>query len=175
MAEPPGIQRPAPDWALRRDFARLLVLAVILPALTLSALFTWREAISRRDRAGERLQSIAESNARDVDEFLRAHLAAIAELAERRSAEQSLADGARWTADMQRLRRHYPAFRSLLVTDTKGRMVLRDPPAPAAMANLQLGDRAYFTETARGAAYVSDVLRSRIRNDPMVSLSAPLY
>lgn len=175
VAEPPGIQRPGPDWALRRDFARLLVLAVILPALTLSALFTWREAISRRDRAGERLQSIAESNARDVDEFLRAHRAAIAQFAERRSAERSLADRARWTADMQRLRRHYPAFRSLLVTDAKGGLLLRDPPAPGSV-NLQLGDRAYFTEPARtGAAYVSDVLRSRIRNDPLVALSAPLY
>ena len=31
-AEPPGIQRTGPDWALRREFARLLVLAVIVMA-----------------------------------------------------------------------------------------------------------------------------------------------
>lgn len=175
-AEPSGIQRTGPDWALRREFARLLVLAVILPALTLSALFTWRDAISRRDRAGERLQSVAESTARDLDDFLRAHRAAVAELAERRSGENNIADRARWTSDLRRLRRHYPAFRALLVTDAKGGMALRDPPAPASIANLQLGDRAYFTEPKRTREpYVSDALRGRVHNDALVALSAPLY
>lgn len=166
-----------PEWALQREFARLLVLAVLLPAMILSALFIWRDAASRRTRVGESLVSTTKANALEVDDFLRTHRAAVEVVAERRSREGSLADRERWIADLSRLRRHYPALLTMLVADAGGGVLVSVPlsrrPVPGVHS---VADRAYFTEPRRtGRGHVSGVFRGRVQGDDiLVAISAPL-
>ena len=66
-AVPIGIRSAGPGWALQRDFARLLVVAIVLPALILCALLAWSEADSQRSTAAAQLHSAAEASARNFD------------------------------------------------------------------------------------------------------------
>src|SRR4249919_2378904 len=155
-----GIRSAGPDWALRRDFARLLVVAVVLPALILCALLAWAQANTQRTGASAQLHSVAEAAGSDLDDFLRVHGAVTSVLAERRTGERTVADRARWTEDLRRLRAHYPAFASLRVFDARGVLVAADPgvdsdsgvaPSPCFVAT-QVADRAVVSEVyaARG-------------------------
>ena len=66
-AVPIGIRSAGPDWALQRDFARLLVVAVVLPALILCALLAWSQSSKQRTDAAPQLRSAAEISARGFD------------------------------------------------------------------------------------------------------------
>jgi hypothetical protein len=104
-AVPIGIRRSTgPGWALRRDFARLLVLAVVLPALALVIFLSWSEANADRAMASDRLRTLAQWTARDIDDFVDVHRAAVQVLAERRTQERTVPDAARWQADFRRMR-----------------------------------------------------------------------
>jgi diguanylate cyclase (GGDEF)-like protein len=175
-AVPIGTRRSTgPGWVLRRDLARLLVFAVVLPALALVVFLSWKEAGTERAIASERLRTLAQWTARDLDDFVGVHRAAVQVLAERRTEERTVADAARWRADFRRLRARYPALASLLVTDARGRVAASDPPPPGNGA-FDVRDRAYFSGARdSGAAYVSGVFRGRVLSaDPLVAVSAPL-
>lgn len=174
---PVSVPLAGPEWALQREFARLLVLAVLLPAVILSALFTWRDAASRRARIGESLVSTTRANALELDDFLRTHRAAVEVLAERRSREGTLADRERWIADLSRLRRHYPALLTMLVADAGGEVLVSVPPPRRPVPGVRsVADRSYFTEPRRtGRGHVSGVFRGRVQGDDiLVAISAPL-
>ena len=171
-----GIRRSTgPGWALRRDFARVLVLAVVLPTLVLVVFLSWSEANADRALASDRLRTLAQWTARDIDDFLGVHRAAVQVLADRRSGERTVADVQRWQQDFRRIRARYPGLASLLVADSRGRLVTSDPPPPGTRA-VSVEDRAYFRQPrADGAAHVSDVFRGRVlSSDPLVAVSAPL-
>jgi diguanylate cyclase (GGDEF)-like protein len=171
-----GIRRSTgPGWALRRDFARLLVLAVVLPTLALVVFLSWSEGNTNRTVASDRLRTLAQWTARDIDDFLGVHRAAIQVLAERRSQERTVPDAARWQADFRRMRVRYPGLASLLVTDAAGRVVTSDPPSPG-KGGFDVSDRAYFTGLRMGGdAFVSGVFRGRVLSTgPLVAVAAPL-
>jgi signal transduction histidine kinase len=165
-------------WNLLGDFGRLLVLAVVLPALILFVLVLWQGSIEHRRHAQQRLVAVAETTASDIDEFLQSRLAGVEDLAERRSVEGNPDDLDAWSRDLVRLRRHYPAFSSLLITDDQGR-ILASTPMIAAIGTraLSVADRPYFQQAmASGHGYVSDVFRGRVLgSDPLVAVSAPFY
>jgi diguanylate cyclase (GGDEF)-like protein len=155
-----GIRSAAPGWALRRDFARLLVVAVVLPALILCALLAWAQANTHRTNAASQLHAVAEAAGSDFDDFFRVHGAIASVLAERRSGERTVADRARWTEDLRRTRAHYPAFSSMRVFDARGALVAADPgvdsdsgvaPSPCFLST-QVADRAVVSDVyaARG-------------------------
>lgn len=176
MIRPPSRARWGESWALRRDFMRLLLLAVLLPVLVISALALWQEAVDRRRQAGQRLLSLAEVTAHEVDAYLQVHLAALQVLAARRSTEGSTDDAAAWATDLARLHRYYPGFSSLLVTDAEGWLRHTLPAAPGPPTRRSVADRSYFREPARtGRAHVSDAFRGRtLSSDPLIAVAAPL-
>jgi diguanylate cyclase (GGDEF)-like protein len=175
-AVPIGIRSAGPDWALQRDFARLLVVAVVLPALIVCALVAWSQASRQRADAAEHLRSHAEITARNFDEFLNVHGAATRVLAARRSIESeegrsSVADRARWSGDLRRLRDQYPSFASMRVLDAQGLPIVAEP-----------ADR---TGTAPGPCFaiaerddtpaVSDVYRAAPNQPPVACVAAPIH
>ncbi|QSX77579.1 histidine kinase [Agrilutibacter solisilvae] len=162
-------------WSLLRDFARLLLLAVVLPVALLTGLNLWQGARAAREEYGHRLDAAADLAARDVDNLLQTYLSALRLLAERRSASGALHDTGGWAADLERTHRNYPDFSSLAVVDASGRLLLVEPATPGARGR-SVGDRSYFLEPRRtGEAHVSDAYRGRIHDDvPSFALSAPL-
>lgn len=173
----PGTSPPnRPGWALLPEFARLLLLAVVLPTLALAALILWRGNTVVRERTSARLVSAVESSGREIEAFLRAHQAVLEVLAERRSDTGDLDDAAAWSADLRRIRARYPAFASMLVAGRDGRLLLSQPALPAAAGRPSVADRDYFRAPMRsGRAYVSDAFRGRaLGHDPLVAVSAPL-
>src|SRR5688572_2013345 len=168
-AVPIGIRSAGPGWALQRDFARLLVVAIVLPALILCALLAWSEAGSLRTGAAAQLNSVAEATARDFDDFLQVHGAVANMLAARRSEERSLGDRARWTTDLARLRRSYPAFAAMRVLDGQGRVVAADP------VDASGGPGGCFPMVARtGGPVVSDVYAVTSGGEALACVGAPL-
>jgi diguanylate cyclase (GGDEF)-like protein len=161
-----GLRSAAPDWALRRDFARLLVVAVVLPALILCALLAWSEASSQRRNASTQLRSVAESSAHGLEEFLQVHAAVAGVVADRRSNERTLTDRGRWSEDLARLRTNYPAFSAMRVFDAQQRLVAASPASEEAEAS------PCFALVARTQApVVSDVYGE---NAAFVCTAAPL-
>ena len=162
-------------WALLRDFAQLLLVAVILPVAALAGLYLWQGAASAREENGRRLEAAADLAARDFDNFVQMHLAALQVLAEERSTSGTLDDTGGWAADLERIHRYYPDFESLAVVDEGGRVLLVHPATQGARGH-SVGDRSYFIQARRtGRAYLSDAYRGRLANDePSVALSVPL-
>jgi diguanylate cyclase (GGDEF)-like protein len=164
-----GIRSAGPDWALRRDFARLLVIAVVLPAMILCALLAWSEATTQRRNASVQLRSVAEATAHNLDDFLQVHGAVISVIAARRSSERTLSDRARWSEDIHRLRTGYPAFDAMRVLDAEGRVVAAEPPADAGATS------ACFAPTLRAnATVVSDVYGTTPDGPALACVGAPL-
>lgn len=154
-----------------------MLLGVLIPALLMIAGLVWFNLARERAGIDQRTRSVALSAARDVDEFLAAHQAALNMLAQRRSEEGSAGDEARWNADLARLRRNYPGFLTALVTDREGRVRFSDPaPDGPAAPRGSVADRPYFSIPARtGQPYVSDAFRGRaLGTDPLVAISSPL-
>ncbi|MCY7353767.1 MAG: sensor domain-containing diguanylate cyclase [Lysobacter sp.] len=170
--------RPArPRWTLRREFAQLIVLAVLLPALLFSAIVLWNDAGQHRFQTDERLVSVAESTARDIDEFLAMQLSVVSSLAERRSAAGTLDYLDEWKADLIRSRRFSPGMLTMLVADASGRLRVSDPELRLPGTPVRwVWDRDYFkVPAATGQSYVSDAFRGRaLGRDPLVAVSAPL-
>src|SRR5262245_15094515 len=117
MADTPPARQDARGWALLRDFARLLLVAVILPVAALAGLYLWQGASGAREEYGRRLTAAADLAARDIDGFLQMHMAALQVLAEERSAAGALQDTGGWASDLERIHRYYPDFESLAVID----------------------------------------------------------
>lgn len=171
MAAVRRLQAPS----LQRAFARALVLGVFLPALVMVALFGWYESQRQVAAVRMRMESVAQSTAASIDEFLVAQRAALAVLAQRRTEEANVGDMTRWSADLRRLIASYPAFRTMLVTDARGE-VLTSAPVTLNYST-SVADRPYFAEVRRtDRAYISGAFRGRgLGTDPLVAISAPLH
>ena len=168
---------PQSSWVLLRDFARLLLLAVVLPALLLSAVVLWLSARNHRAEMRDRLNAAAEASAHNIDGILRDHLAVIQVLAERRSVSGDVADVAAWNADLARVHRHFPAFRSVFATDAQGRVLASDPRTLRPGAPASIAFRPHFQAVrASGRPQVSDVFRAQLfATDARVSTLAPVF
>lgn len=163
--------------SLRRQFAKVMVFGVLLPALLLITGLVWFSVARERHGVGQRTASVAASTAQEVDDFITVHRAAVVLLAQRRTEEGNASEPGRWAVDLSRVRRNYPGFVTMLVTDGVGNVRFSDPPLATPVAGRrQVADRAYFREPARsGRAYVSDVFRGRLLgSDALVAISAPL-
>lgn len=160
---------------MQREFARALVFGVFLPALVMVALFGWYESQRQVAAVRMRMESVAQSTAASIDEFMVAQRAALAVLAQRRSDEANVDDMARWSADLRRVINSYPAFRTMLVTDADGRVMTS---APVTLNySTSVADRAYFAQVRKtDRPYITGAFRGRgLGTDPLVAISAPLH
>lgn len=164
-----------PGWALLGEFTKLLLLAVALPVLVLVGLLLWQLSLSVHARYSARLAATASSTARELDSFLRVHMATMQVLADRRIAAGDIDDVAGWDTDLARINRHYPAFAHLLVAGADGQ-VLAANPALAGGSDRSVAGREYFQvprESGRG--HVSGVYMGRgPERSPRVAVSVPL-
>src|SRR5690606_25681121 len=110
MPAPATASRTRPGRGLLGEFTRLLLLAVGLPVLVLIGLLLWQSSLSVHRQYSTRLAATAGASARELDSFLRVHMAAMQVLADRRVAEDDIDDLARWEADLTRVTRHYPVL-----------------------------------------------------------------
>jgi signal transduction histidine kinase len=165
-----------PGWALLGEFTRLLLLAVVMPVLVLAGALLWHASVSVREQSATRLAAAASAGAQELEGFLQIHLAAMQVLAERRISEGSVADVARWNADLGRINRHYPGISTLLVTDAEGRVVTSEPALPDVERAISVADREYFQVPRRtGRGHVSNAFRGRaLGEDALVAVSVPL-
>lgn len=150
--------------------------------LALTALAVLAVAMFGARALGERLRADNEEHLREaalrvsdaVDAYLRAHQQAIDVMTLHvRPGEE------RWRTEelFGQMEKIYPGFRTLLVTNTEGRIVVDRPqktggsPAPGSVS-----DRAYFRvprDTRK--PYISGIFESRRRGEgPVVAVSAPL-
>lgn len=159
-----------------REFARLLLIAVVVPVLVLTALILWQRSTATREQFGTSLEAVAETTGHDVDSFLQLHLVPVQLLADRRSAVGNLDDDAAWADDLLRLHRHYSDFTSLVVADGAGTVRVIQPELPG-RGVVSVADRPYFKEPAsNGRAYVSNAFRGRyLGKAPLVAVSAPMF
>ncbi|WP_298576887.1 cache domain-containing protein [uncultured Luteimonas sp.] len=167
---------PTPGRSLLGQFTALVLLAVFLPVLVLAGVLLWQSSMSVRSQGATRLAATADASARELDSFLRAHLAALQVLADRRNAAGDIGDLARWDADLARVNHYYPAFAHLLVTDADARVLTSAPPLPVD-AVASVADREYFRMPRRtGQGHVSSVYRGRgPDNGARIAISVPLY
>jgi diguanylate cyclase (GGDEF)-like protein len=155
---------------LRYQLFRVLLVAVLAPALILAALqtaFEYRQV--ERDQR-DRLRLSVRLTATSIDQFVQSHLAAVA----------LTAAGASRTGeppDLAGMRALFPSFVTALATDAEGRIVQVEPASRAAGAPLRsVADREYFSVPARdGQPYVSNAFVGRgLGSDALVAVSAPM-
>lgn len=168
---------PPLKWSLHRRLARVLATAVVLPVLLLAVVGLWYEGSRSRALLGERMTLVAQSTAREIDEFVAVHLAAVVVMAERRTQSGSVDDVAQWRADMAGLRRHYPGFTGLLVADRTGTVVAVASDVQPVGTGALVADREYFRVPRDSRrAHVSGGFRGRATGgQPLIAVSAPLY
>ena len=162
--------------ALLQDFSRLLAIAVALPVLAIAALYLWQSGDAARDQYQTRLTDIARARTREIDAFVQMHTAVLQVLADRRSTAGDVRDEALWAADLERVSRYYPDFKTLALVDADGALVLTQPAAPRARG-VSVADRSYYSEPRRtGRAHVSDAYRGRVTSEiPSIALSVPYF
>lgn len=178
-APPPIASRPTaspPPGPLWREFARMLLLAVVLPVALVGLVLGWGEDRDRRAATGDRLASVTGSTARDIDEILDVQLAVVDLLAARRSAERNLDDVGQWQVDLAQLRQRYSGLSTMLVADADGTVVTSDPALPGNRRR-SVADRAYFQQArSSGDSVVTGVFRGRnLGSHRLVAVSAPLW
>lgn len=161
-----------PRRSLRLEFARLLVLAAILPALVFGGAQIWSQYRSQRANLGERLATSARITGASIDEFLQAHVSGLGLLADVRAGSSP-----QWRSDLASLQRRFPNLLTLLVTD-RGANILVTHPASLLVGRRprSVRDREYFHVPARtGRPHVSNAFRGRaLGTDPLVAVSVPL-
>lgn len=164
---PPAGRVPRPS-SLRRQFARAVVLAALLPAALLGVVEQMRSYRAEQRHVGERLEVSTILSATAVEDFVGMHQAGVALVA---SMSDQHTD---WAARLAELRRRYPGFSSVLVTDADGTVQASQPVPPRAPA-INVADRDYFRMSRQtGAPFVSDAFRGRrLSHDPLVAVAAP--
>src|SRR5687768_14152595 len=179
-AEEQADRRKAPSktrkWALLPDFSKLLLIAVVLPVLSITTLHLWQSREVAREQYATRLADAARAHGREIDAFIQLHTATLQVVAERRTTTGNVDDEGLWAADLQRVHRYYPDFATLALIDAEGALVLTEPAAPEAPGAL-VTDRAYYTVPKRtGLPYVSDAYRGRVVSQlPSIALSVPFF
>ena len=166
---PPTGRAPRPP-SLRRQFARAVVLAALLPAAVLGVVEQVRSYRAEQHHLGERLEVSTMLSATAVNDFVDMHQAGVALVASMSGKDTD------WPAQLAELRRRYPGFSSVLVTDALGNVQASQPVPPRAPA-INVADREYFRMPREtGAPFVSDAFRGRrLSNDPLVAVSAPWH
>ncbi|GHA79267.1 sensor domain-containing diguanylate cyclase [Cognatilysobacter bugurensis] len=155
---------------LRSRFTRLIVGAVALPAVLLGALQLATEHRSEREHLRAQLRVTTRLAATSTDQFINAHAAGVALLADTAAAHRE-------TPDLARLRARYPAFLTALTADADGMIVELQPPVRGDHRGQSVADRDYFRVPAvTGQPYVSNAFIGRADDkDPLVGVSAPMH
>ncbi|GAA4860047.1 sensor domain-containing diguanylate cyclase [Luteimonas vadosa] len=162
----------AGPWSLQRAFARLLLIAALLPALAFGAATLVSDYLAERRELTERLETSTRLTAANIDSFLDNQLAGVALLADARSVRAE-----DWDTDLARLMERFPSLLTALVTDADAEVIAartREGPARIVLGNV--ADREYFRVPSRTLQpHVSHAFRGRgMGSDALIAVSAPL-
>lgn len=173
----PGARRDADanastprTYALRNQVLRLLLGAVVMPALLLAVLQTVSEYRDVERRQQDRLRLAVRLTATSIDQFVETHAAAITLVAGQASMHRE-------PPDLVGLRALFPAFVTVLTTDAQGRITRAEPAARAVGAvGRSVADRDYFqVSAAERRPYVSNAFEGRgFGTEPLVAVAAPV-
>lgn len=155
---------------LRSRFTRVLVAAVTLPAVLFGGLQLAGDYRAERAYVYEQLRVSTRLSATAIDEFMAAHAAAVAILADLAAADRE-------RPDLALLRQRYPALTTALVSNADGVIVAFEPARQLRGKQLRrVDDRDYFVvPAATGQPYVSNAFMGRgAGTDPLVAVSAPM-
>jgi diguanylate cyclase (GGDEF)-like protein/PAS domain S-box-containing protein len=169
----------SPHTPLRAQIFRAFVLAGVLCGLAAATVDFWLGTRAELAMVETRLTAEARQVALLASGLLDRHLAAITELAD--AAAGAPLDPPELQRRLDLLRRHHPAFLTLLAADRSGALVAASPAqradgSPALATPGGVADREYFrVPMARGGSYVSDVFRGRgFGSDVIVAVSAAI-
>lgn len=157
--------------ALRNQVLRLLLAAVVAPALLLGVVQLAYEYHQVQRQQQDRLRLAVRLTANSTDQYLQSHVAAVALAAHAASRNGT-------PPDLAGLRRLFPGFVTAIATDRAGTIVAIDPASRSVGPALpSVADREYFREPARtGEPFVSNAFRGRgLGTDALVGVSAPLF
>ena len=154
--------------SLRWQFGAALLVAGLLPALGLAIIHAVNEYRSQQRVLRERLEVLANTTSRSIDEFISAHQAGVALAANLHEPSRP------WGDTLDQLRARYPAFDASLATDADGLILATNPQVP--LHGDHVTDRDYFSTPAKtGLSYVSNAFRARlISKHPVIAVSAPI-
>lgn len=155
--------------AIKTQVFRLLIGAVLAPALLLAAAQTVYEYRQVERQQIDRLRLAVRLTATAIDQFVQAHAAAVALAAS--------TDSPNGPPDVAALRDLFPSFGTTLVADEYGLIVAASPADLLAKHKQRsVADRDYFrVAAATSKPYVSDAFRGRgFGTHPLIAVSAPM-
>lgn len=165
--------QPASD--IRRFSRERLMLAGMLAVTIAAAAIVASGARLRFESARERLRISTDLTVAYVEDYLGAHRAAIASLADLSTPESD------WTTRLAQLQSRFPAFATLTAIGPGGDIHAGWPPhridgSEAGWSRRSVEDRDYFREAvATRRPFISNAFRGRgYGTDPIVAVSAPL-
>lgn len=164
-------KRPRP-WSLQRAFARLVLIAALLPALVFAGVTLANQHLAERGDQKGRLTTSTRLTAANLDTFIANQVAGVALLADARSGAAS-----DWDADLAHLLQRFPGMLTALVADAEAQVIAARTPEGRPADDLgRVADREYFTIPRRTLRpHVSGPFRGRgMGNDALVAVSAPL-
>lgn len=164
--------------ALRAQLFRVLAVACALPLLLLALLEVTIFGRFEREAALVRTGAVAERIARETEAYVEEHLRAVESLAQTLERHPDSGDA---EEDLERFRRRYPGFLTMLLASPEGEVTAASPALDAAGVRhadrrRSVADRPYFrSPLATGRPFVSAAFQGRgFGNDPIVAVSAPV-
>jgi signal transduction histidine kinase/DNA-binding response OmpR family regulator len=165
---------------LRAHLFHSFVLLTTIPLVILSVVQGHTYVERQRTEATYRLQEATTAVREDIEDYLDKHLQAIITLSSTIEYKGNL-EPADLTAWLEKYRAIYDGFITTLMADRQGRLVAIHPQTMADGRSViavspMIGDREYFKQAvATRKPYISDVFPGRRSNNPIVTISAPLF
>ena len=155
-----------------RGYFVLLVVAVVLPALALSAFLVWLNADSQRASQEQVHQDYALTLTEVVDREVRTAIAVLEAL--RHAALLQQGDIKGFEAVARRVHSDNPHWLTMVLTDTDGQQLMNlaakpDQPLP------NIGSFPVIQEVMRGKPAVSDLLIGQVTQAHLLSMHVPVF
>ncbi len=167
---------------LRVQIGRVLIIATLLPLLTMTILDGNRQARYQEEQAGSRLAQTSIALRQHVDGHLKRHQQALASLSRTLTLTNSLTEEgtALW---LDQWNQTYQAFTLLSVVDVSGTVIssreIKDIGQGKRRAPLHypvINDREYFQQTvSTQQPVISEVFLGQVTKTPVVVITSPIF
>jgi signal transduction histidine kinase/CheY-like chemotaxis protein len=172
---------------LRAHLVHAFLLAATVPMMLLNIVNGQMYANHQEQEAGQRLQEAATAIREDLQEYVLRHQQAIISLS------QAVANEGRFDPDtinrrLEQAHSVYPGFQMLIVANAEGVPISAHPlrksdgslflsrPGAPIDESATMRDRQYFRDTmATRSSHISDVFVGRASQQPVVTITAPLF
>ncbi len=162
---------PFPN-SVKKSFAMVMVVLMLVTALPIF-LFAHRELTNAKESASEVMKNAvtlqAAHMARWIDITME-EIRVISGLSSVRSRDfQAMA------IDFEVIATDRTDLMDMVYVDTAGRPIVRSAGGVVESTNISVADRDYFLAAMEGKEWISSVLISRVRNEPIIIFSIPLF